>query len=208
MSELAAEFTLERVTPSPAIFDFNKLHWLNRHYLKLAEPVRVLQLSRPYFVAQSWLPEASTPEIDAWMLQLLALFVPAVDQLDQLPEKTRFIFVVDPAAALNNEENAAVFANPTARRVLEAFAERIASLPSQITAEAFKAAMNEVKTATGVKGKDLFHPVRIAITGAHSGPEFDKLVPLIEAGHALALPTRILNVQQRVQGFLAALPSA
>ena len=36
MSELAAEFTLERVTPSPAIFDFNKLHWLNRHYLKVA----------------------------------------------------------------------------------------------------------------------------------------------------------------------------
>ena len=52
MSELAAEFTLERVTPSPAIFDFNKLHWLNRHYLKLAEPARVLQLARPYFVAK------------------------------------------------------------------------------------------------------------------------------------------------------------
>jgi glutamyl-tRNA synthetase/nondiscriminating glutamyl-tRNA synthetase len=68
--------------------------------------------------------------------------------------------------------------------------------------------MNEVKAATGVKGKDLFHPVRIAITGAHSGPEFDKLVPLIEAGHALSLPAPILNVQQRVEGFLAALLSA
>ena len=208
MSELAAEFTLERVTPSPAIFDFNKLHWLNRHYLKLADPTRVLQLARPYFVAQHWLPEASTPEIDAWMLQLLALFVPAVDQLDQLPEKTRFIFSVDPAVALANEENAAVFANPSARVVLEAFAARIAALPSPVTAEAFKTAMNEVKTTTGVKGKDLFHPVRIAITGAHSGPEFDKLVPLIEAGHALSLPAPILNVRQRVEGFLAALPSA
>jgi nondiscriminating glutamyl-tRNA synthetase len=204
MAELAAEFTLERVTPSPAIFDFNKLHWLNRHYLKLAEPVRVLQLARPYFVAQHWLPETSTPEIDAWMLQLLALFVPAVDQLDQLPEKTRFIFYVDPATALANEENAAVFATPSARTVLEAFAERIAVFPSPLTAEAFKAVMNEVKTATGVKGKDLFHPVRIAITGAHSGPEFDKLVPLIEAGSALALPSPILNVRRRAEGFLAA----
>jgi hypothetical protein len=50
--------------------------------------------------------------------------------------------------------------------------------------------------------------VRIAITGAHSGPEFDKLVPLIEAGNALALSTPILNVRQRVEGFLAVLPSA
>jgi nondiscriminating glutamyl-tRNA synthetase len=208
MSELAAEFTLERVTPSPAIFDFNKLHWLNRHYLKLAEPTRVLQLARPHFVAQRWLTDGSSAEVDGWFLQLLALFVPAVDQLDQLPEKARFLFVVDPAAALANEENAAIFANPSAHSVLEAFAARIAALPAPVTADAFKAAMNEVKAATGVKGKDLFHPVRIAITGAHSGPEFDKLVPLIEAGNALALPTPILNVRQRVEGFLAALPPA
>ena len=208
MFELAAEFTLERVTPSPAIFDFNKLHWLNRHYLKLADRTRVMELARPYFVAQHWLPDASAPDTDAWLLQLLALFVPAVDQLDQLPEKTRFIFAVDPAAALASDENAAVFANPSARAVLEAFAARIATLPAPITPEAFKTAMNEVKAATGVKGKDLFHPVRIAITGAHSGPEFDKLVPVIEVGHGLALPTPILNVRQRVEGFLATLPSA
>jgi glutamyl-tRNA synthetase/nondiscriminating glutamyl-tRNA synthetase len=208
MSELAAEFTLERVTPSPAIFDFNKLHWLNRHYLKLADPVRVLQLSRRYFVAPHYLPDASTPAIDAWLLQLLALFVPAVDQLNQLPEKTRFVFSVDPAAALANEENSAVFANPSASAVLEAFAARIAALPSPLTAEAFKTVMNEAKTVTGVKGKDLFHPVRIAITGTHSGPEFDKLVPLIEAGHALALPSPILNVRQRVEGFIEALSPA
>jgi nondiscriminating glutamyl-tRNA synthetase len=205
MSELASEFTLERVTPSPAIFDFNKLHWLNRHYLKLAEPTRVLQLARPYFVAQHWLPDGNTAEVDGWFQQLLTLFVPAVDQLDQLPEKTRFIFAVDPAAALANEENAAVFANPSARTVLEAFAERIVALPTPVTAEAFKTAMNEVKAATGVKGKDLFHPVRIAITGAHSGPEFDKLVPLIEAGNALSLPTAVLTVRQRVEAFLSAL---
>ena len=63
-----------------------------------------------------------------------------------------------------------------------------------------------MKAATGAKGKDLFHPVRIALTGAHSGPEFDKLVPLIEVGSALALPTPVLSVRQRVELFLAALP--
>ena len=206
MPELAAEFTLERVTPSPAIFDFNKLHWLNRHYLKLAEPARILELARPSFVAQHWLPDPSTAEVDAWFLQLLALFLPGVDQLDQLPEKARFIFAVDQPAAMANEENAAVFANPSARAVLEAFAARIAALPAPVTAEAFKTVMNEVKAATGAKGKDLFHPVRIALTGAHSGPEFDKLVPLIEAGSALALPTPVLSVRQRAELFLAALP--
>jgi nondiscriminating glutamyl-tRNA synthetase len=208
MAELAAEFTLERVTPSPAIFDFNKLHWLNRHYLKLAEPTRVLELARPYFAAQHWLPDSGNVEVDAWLLQLLALFVPAVDQLDQLPEKARFVFAFDPSAAMANEENAAVLVSASARKVLEAFAARIAALPGPVTAEAFKAVMNEVKAASGAKGKELFHPVRIALTGAHSGPEFDKLVPLIEAGSRLSLPKTILNVRERVERFLSALPPA
>jgi nondiscriminating glutamyl-tRNA synthetase len=213
MAELAAEFTLERVTPSPAIFDFNKLHWLNRHYLKLAEPSRVLALARSYFAAQHWLPdgggaEPKGAEVDAWLLQLLTLFVPAVDQLDQLPEKARFVFAFDPATAMANEENAAVLASASARKVLEAFAAGIAALPGPVTAEAFKAVMNEVKTASGAKGKELFHPVRIALTGAHSGPEFDKLVPLIEAGSRLSLPTHVLSVRERVERFLSALPPA
>jgi glutamyl-tRNA synthetase/nondiscriminating glutamyl-tRNA synthetase len=62
--------------------------------------------------------------------------------------------------------------------------------------------MNEVKAETGAKGKDLFHPVRIALTGAHSGPEFDKLIPVIEAGSGLALPVHLLSVRERVETFL------
>jgi nondiscriminating glutamyl-tRNA synthetase len=206
MEELAAEFTLERVTPSPAIFDFNKLHWLNRHYLKLADPRRLAQLARPYFIARNWLPEASSSDVfEAWFQQLLALFLPAVDQLDQLPEKAQCLFQFDPAAAIANEENAAILSSDAAQKVLQEFAARIAALPAPITAETFKSVMNEVKAASGAKGKDLFHPVRIALTGAHSGPEFDKLVPLIEAGSQLPLPTPVASVHQRTKRFLAAL---
>jgi nondiscriminating glutamyl-tRNA synthetase len=55
-----------------------------------------------------------------------------------------------------------------------------------------------VKAQAGVKGKDLFHPVRILLTGAHSGPEFDKLIPLLEEGSRLELPTHVLGVRERV----------
>ena len=71
--------------------------------------------------------------------------------------------------------------------MLAAFARELRTRPVRLTAERFKAIVNEVKTETGVKGKELFHPVRIAVTGTHSGPEFDKLIPLIEEGSALAL---------------------
>ena len=73
-----------------------------------------------------------------------------------------------------------------------------------VAPEQFKTWMNEIKTETGVKGKDLFHPVRIALTGAHSGPEFDKLIPVIETGSKLDLPVHVLSLRERVERFLRA----
>ena len=204
LEELSREFKLERVTASPAIFDFDKLHWLNRHYLKLADPKRVLELAWPYFAGLLPERQGAGAEVVAWFEKLLGLFVPAVDRLEQLPEKARFLFELDAEAVRGNEENAALLSAESAQKVLEAFGERVLADEEAITPERFKAWMNEVKAETGVKGKELFHPVRIVLTGSHSGPEFDKLIPLIEEGSRLDLPAHILSVRERVRGFLAA----
>ncbi len=200
--ELVKEFKLERVTASPAVFNFDKLNWLNRHYLKFAEPARLTELAWPYFAAANLLAAESTNEVKTWFAKLLALFVPAVDRLDQLPEKTGFVFRHDPAAAKAEPENAELLATESSQRVLAALADRVEALAGTITAEQFKAWMNEIKTETGVTGKELFHPVRIALTGSHSGPEFDKLIPLIEEGSTLALPEHIPSVRERVLQFV------
>jgi glutamyl-tRNA synthetase/nondiscriminating glutamyl-tRNA synthetase len=62
--------------------------------------------------------------------------------------------------------------------------------------------MNEIKTETGAKGKDLFHPVRIALTGAHSGPEFDRFIPIVEEGSRLDLPVHVLSIRERIEQFM------
>ena len=49
-AELVKEFSLERVTPSPAVFDMEKLYWLNRHYIKASPPERIEKLALPYFL--------------------------------------------------------------------------------------------------------------------------------------------------------------
>ena len=54
------------------------------------------------------------------------------------------------------------------------------------------------------KGKDLFHPVRIMLIGSHSGPDFNKLIPLIEDGSRLELPAHVKSVRERVTEFIAA----
>jgi len=202
--ELTHEFKVERVTAAPAVFDWAKLHWLNRHYLKLSEPLRLVTLATPYFENAGFLLADANAATVGWLEKLLALFLPSLDQLDQLPAKAAFIFRFDSAAALNEEENSALLATESAQKVLAAFAERVRRATGSIRPDQFKLWMNEIKTETGAKGKELFHPVRIALTGAHSGPEFDKLIPVIEEGSQLELPVHVLSVRERVEQFLAA----
>ncbi len=199
---MVKEFKLERVTASPAVFDFDKLNWLNRHYLKLADPERVTDLAWPYFAAAGLLPVEELPEVKSWFTKLLALFLPAVDRLEELPGKTHFVFRFDADAAQAHPDNAELLATESAQSVLAALALRARTFEGTLTAELFKAWMNEIKTETGVKGKELFHPVRIALTGSHSGPEFDKLIPLIEEGSTLPLPEHIPSVRERVLNFI------
>jgi len=94
-------------------------------------------------------------------------------------------------------------ASEAGERVVRSFTAKILAEPGALTPQRFKELMNEVKVQTGVKGKDLFHPVRIILTGAHSGPEFDKLIPLLEDGSKLDLPAHVSSVRERVEAFIA-----
>ena len=208
--ELCREFSLERVTPSPAVFDMEKLYWLNRHYIKQSPPERMEKLAEPYFLRAELLPENLDARTRAWFAKVVALLAPSVDKLEQLPERAALIFHYDAAAALASSENAEVLAAPKSREVLAEFAQRVESpehvvadaLGFPLTPERFKAIMNEVKAKTGAKGKDLFHPIRIALTGSHSGPEFDKLIPIIEEGSQIQLPQPVMSVRNRLRAFL------
>jgi nondiscriminating glutamyl-tRNA synthetase len=202
-AELIAEFKLERVTVSPAVFDWDKLNWLNRHYLKERSTADVAMLAWPYFETERWLPARPQAPADvvSWFERLIAVFLPGVDRLDQLPGKAEFVFHIDVAAVKASPENILLLESDAGQKVLSAFADRVRRNSGPVTAENFKALMNEVKAATEVKGKELFHPVRLVLTGAHAGPEFDKLVPLFEEGAALPLPVHVRSVRERVEAW-------
>ncbi len=148
----------------------------------------------------AWPPPQLSPRIATWFGHLVALLVPYVDHLDELQAKAAPVFDVDPLMARANEENAAILAADSSRIVLAQLANRVHAHTGSITHDIFKTWMSEIKNATGVKGKDLFHPVRIAITGAHSGPDFDKLIPVIEEGAALNIGVR--SVRDRIDAFV------
>ena len=220
MPELVKEFSLQRVTPSPAIFDMEKLYWLNRHYIKQSPPQRIEKLALPYFLpllgGSLSQPQQETEKSDSsespdaakWFASVIQLLAPAVDRLDQLPEKASLIFNYDAKAALASPDNAEVLGWQNADAVLARFTFKIledeVAREGKLTPEQFKKIVNEVKAESGAKGKELFHPIRIVVTGSHSGPEFDKLIPILEEGSHLPLPKPVLNVCRRVEQFAKA----
>ena len=203
-AELVKEFSLERVNSAPAVFDTEKLHWLNRHYIKQGPPERIHRMGAEFLKRAGLLPASANGNVSGWSNGLVDLLAPYVDRLDQLPEKAKIIFNGDAKAALVMPENAEALAGGKARAVAQAFARRVEGQPP-LTAERFKAIMDEIKTETGAKGKDLFHPVRIMLIGSHSGPDFNKLIPLIEEGSRLELPVRVKSVKERVDEFISAM---
>ena len=200
LQELVKHFSLERISPSPAAFNFDKLNTLNRHYLKLSSPVRLAALSWEYF--GGLLPEKdhASDEVLVWFVHLLQMFVPTVDHLDQLTAKALFIFGFDPDIARARQENANVLAADSARMVLAELADRVRAHSIPVTAEIFQQWLQEIEKATGAKDKNLFQPICIALTGAPSGPELGRLVPVIEHGSTLNLG--VPTVRQRVEKFV------
>jgi nondiscriminating glutamyl-tRNA synthetase len=198
--ELVKQFTLERVTPSPAVFNFDKLNWLNRHAIKASSPVRLAAMAWEYF--GGLLPEKfdASDEVLVWFVRLVELFSPSVDHLDQLTAKALFLFGFDPEVARGREENADVLSADTTRTVLSELAARVRAHHDAVTAEIFEIWMDEIKEASGVSGAALYHPVRIALTGTHSGPELDLLIPIIEEGATLGIG--VPSIRQRVEKFV------
>jgi glutamyl-tRNA synthetase/nondiscriminating glutamyl-tRNA synthetase len=182
IQELARRFALEDVGHSAGVFDQEKLAWMNRYYMKEAAPARLAAESIRYFIARGYV-RRRTDEAMEYVASLLPMAVGSVDRLEEIPDRLKFLFEFDPAAALARDEVATVLHERGARDV-------VAALPAAIDGpladrEAFRAMANRVKERTGLKGKALFHPIRVALTGEGAGPELDLAVPAIERGAAI-----------------------
>jgi glutamyl-tRNA synthetase/nondiscriminating glutamyl-tRNA synthetase len=204
LAELAKRFRLEDVGHSAGVFDVDKLAWVNRHYLKLADPRRVAELALVYLQQAGWVSNAASED-----LEFLAHVVPAaaasVDRVEQVPKRLAFLFDYSAQRALDipqiREEAQA------SRAVIDALAEDLAASAPMLDRDAFRAAATRVREKTGQKGKSLFHPIRLALTGELEGLELDVAVPAIERGAGLhsAGIRRIASARERAAAFASAL---
>jgi glutamyl-tRNA synthetase/nondiscriminating glutamyl-tRNA synthetase len=200
--QLIEQFSLRHIIRSPAVFDYEKLLWLNRHYMKTCPRPCLAELATPFLQKAGFLEAQPGPEVLAWLERVLEVVLRNINSLDQLPDAVRIIFEYDAAKAFH-----AVASSPSALEVLDAFIAKamiISELSFELSFEEFRAITKEVQEETGKKGKELFHPIRIALTGAESGPELEKLIPVFEEGSKLPLPKHVKSVFERLREFVEA----
>jgi glutamyl/glutaminyl-tRNA synthetase len=183
IGELARRFAIEDVGHSAGVFDQEKLAWMNRHYMKAAAPSRIAAESLPYFMKLGFVLRR-TDEATDYISSVLPMAVGSVDRLEEIPDRVRFLFDFDAAAAVARPDVAEVLHEAGAREVILALAEELATA-GRLDKETFRAAANRVKQRTGQKGRSLFHPIRVALTGQGGGPELDLAVPAIDRGAEL-----------------------
>jgi nondiscriminating glutamyl-tRNA synthetase len=193
--ELARRFRLENVAHSAGVFDEDKLAWANRHYLKLTLPDRLAALAEPFLRERAQIAGDLTPADRAWLEAVLPGMATSVDRVPQLADRLETVFAFDAAATLAQEALAAELREPAATSVAHALADELRQAPRLTTKEAFRAAATRVKERTGQKGKALFHPIRLVLTGAGEGPELDLLVPAIDSAVELPQPSGLAAVK-------------
>jgi glutamyl-tRNA synthetase len=198
--ELISLFDLRKVSRSAAIFDYEKLYWLNRQHLKRLAPEEKARKAYPFLLEAGLLPDRMTAEHWAWLEKALAALLETIDRLDQLPERFSLFFSFSPEH-MDNEARA-ILAEDLGLKVALLFCQKIQEF-DHFNLEEFSQIVTEIKKETGAKGKSLYQPIRVALTARGSGLELDRLIPLVEEGAQLSFPHPVLNCRERGRRMLA-----
>ncbi|MGC8891282.1 MAG: glutamate--tRNA ligase [Candidatus Saccharicenans sp.] len=196
LKELIKLFDLGRVSRSAAIFDYEKLYWLNRQHIKILQPEKKLELALPYLQQAGLIPANPSAEQLDWVKKAVEVLIEGVDKFSELPQKFTLIFDFGPEKL--DQEAREIISTEKARKVLSVFIQKTLNL-EEFNYEIFAQITGEIKKETGIKGKDLYHPIRVALTARASGLELDKFIPLVEEGSKLSFPRPILNCLQRLK---------
>ncbi|PWK05652.1 glutamate--tRNA ligase [Tumebacillus permanentifrigoris] len=172
MDELIAQFSFERVQKSGAIFDSGKLAWMNGQYIKAAELDRIVDLAIPFLQKAGFI---GADYDRAWVSQLVELYKDGMNAVSEIAELSQMFFATDVAY---DEAAQAVLSEESAPTVLAAFRDQVQELPD-FNADTIKAALKDVQKATGFKGKQLFMPVRVAVTGQEHGRDLNITLSLL-----------------------------
>lgn len=173
--ELIKQFSMKRVSSNDAVFDINKLNWINFQYMKKLDADQLYDLIFPFLVKAGYVEESVTEEKKAWLKKVIWFMKDHIYFAGQAADELRFFFEDMPA--LTDEAILSIMKAETSGKLLKAFIEDLKALETFDQAE-IKKCFNACMKAQGIKGKAAYEPTRIALTGATQGPGMFEMMEL------------------------------
>jgi hypothetical protein len=153
---------------------------------------------------QNWLATAPTPETLAWCERAATLLSHSAADRAALTELLRLVFSYDAAQILQCPESHAVVARIGAREVIRHVALFLLD-PAPLTSERFHEIIEFLKTSVGLRSRDLFHPLRLALTGRAGEGDLDRVILLLDEAATLPFTVPVKSARTRILEFCAAL---
>lgn len=187
--ELIKMFDPKRLSKSPAAFDAKKLQWVNNHYIKAMDLDAFTDMCLPYLIADGRVAENPDEKTIEWVKKIVSLYQPQMSYAAEIVDLSTLFFNEHPVL---NEAAKEVLAGETVPTVLHAFKAQLEQM-EVVDAPTVKAAIKAVQKETGVKGKNLFMPIRVAVSGQMHGPELPETIELLGREKSLAHLNQVLN---------------
>ncbi|MDD7306120.1 MAG: glutamate--tRNA ligase [Peptoniphilaceae bacterium] len=166
MKELADQFSFDRVNKTGAVFDVKKLEWVNGHYVREMAVEDLAEAIKPYAIRQGLFTE-DYPEDK---LRLLAeTWQSAINKFSDIGELAKNYYLDDKDMVWTEEAKEAM-ATDDAHSLFDSFIAKLEEV-DEVDTEFAKTVMKKIQKETGIKGKNLWFPVRAALTGSVHGPE-------------------------------------
>ncbi len=183
IDQLVEAFSLDRVSHNPAIFDVDKLDWLNGTYIRSLPAASLTDRMIPWLEDAGLITVQEAVSRRPWLDALAPLVSERIKRMDEIAPMVRYLFTdsvdIDPAA------RAKALSDETAVRGLAA-ARQVLSAVDPYDCESVEAALREIPERDGIKPKVLFQAVRVAVTGSTVSPPLFESLTLLGRDQALA----------------------
>ena len=176
MNELIEKFSFERVSKTGGIFDIDKLDWVNGHHIRDYDIDKLTKMSIPYLIESGYIDEKVAEENYDWVKTIIITIQESLSKLSEIPEKVEIFF--NNEIKPEDEKAMEMLKGEQVPNLLNAFKEELSEI-EEIDEDFAKTIMKKIQKSTGVKGKNLFMPVRIALTGNSHGPELVNIIYIL-----------------------------
>ncbi len=181
LQELVEKFSLEAVGKSAAVFNPDKLLWLNAHYIHTGDLDRLIALLRPFLVLEGLITEGRRFD-EAWLKKIVLALKERSRTLVEMAQSAAYFFKEEIELDPKAKEK---FLKPPVRPLFEKLIERLEPLPS-FDPKAIEKIFQELIAAAGIKLGDLAQPVRVALTGRTVSPGIYEVMELLGKERTIA----------------------